>query len=120
MSSPSPAQHTVDREQLRAKLASGEAFKLVMAGSPWAFRAKHIPGSVHFDGPAQMLAALGKDEDIVLYCSNVDCNASLAAYHRLIEQGYTHVHHYRGGLLEWEAAGLPLEGTWAGGTKPGS
>jgi rhodanese-related sulfurtransferase len=117
MSRPPIAQDIVDREELRAKLAGGDAFKLVMAGSPWAFRAKHIPGSVHFDGPAQMLAALGKDDDIVVYCSNLDCNASLGAYHRLREQGYTRVRHYRGGLLDWESAGLPLEGDWAAGTK---
>jgi hypothetical protein len=37
----------IDRDQLRAKLASGQPFKLVMVASDFGFRAKHIPGSRH-------------------------------------------------------------------------
>jgi rhodanese-related sulfurtransferase len=104
---------TVDREELRARLARGDEFKLVMAASDWAFAAKHIPGSIHFHSDKDMLSGLGKDDDIVVYCSNVDCLASLRAIKILLENGYTHVQHYSGGLLDWEGAGLPLEGTWA-------
>jgi rhodanese-related sulfurtransferase len=105
---------TLDLEQLRAKLARGDRFKLVMASSNWAFRAKHLPGSLHFRTPAEMFAALARPDDIVVYCSNVDCHASLALIEKLIDQGYTHVSHYRGGLIDWESAGLPIEGDWAG------
>jgi rhodanese-related sulfurtransferase len=104
---------TVEREELRARLARGDDFKLVMAAKDWAFRAKHIPGSVHFHAPADMLAALGKDEDIVVYCSNVDCRASRMVIADLVEHGYTRVRHYAGGLIDWETAGLPLAGDWA-------
>ena len=108
-----PPDQTIDREELRRKLERGDHFRLVMASSHWAFQAKHIPGSLHFDGLAPLLAALAKDDDIVVYCSNLDCHASIALYQRLVEEGYRHVRHYRGGLLDWEAAGLPLEGDWA-------
>src|SRR5262249_55668457 len=86
----SPHKHVGDvaREALRARLGRGEALKLVMASSDWAFRAKHIPGSVHFKTPAEMFAALRPDEDIVVYCSNVDCHASLALIQKLRDQGY--------------------------------
>jgi len=86
-----------------------------MAGSDWAFRSKHLPGSLHFDPthPKALLGVLGHDDDIVVYCSNVDCQASRVAYRRLVENGYTRVRHYQGGLLDWEAAGLPLEGEGA-------
>jgi rhodanese-related sulfurtransferase len=104
---------TVDREELRAGLARGDQFKLVMAAHDWAFAAKHIPGSVHFHNNKDMLAGLGKDDDVIVYCSNVDCLASLATIKTLLENGYTHVRHYPGGLIDWEGAGLPLEGTWA-------
>jgi rhodanese-related sulfurtransferase len=106
---------TLTRDELQAKLARGDRFKLVMAaGHEWAFRAKHIPGSLHFQTPEQMLDGLDKDEEIVVYCSNVDCRASRAAIRQLLEHGYPHVVHYEGGLLDWESAGLPLEGNWAG------
>jgi rhodanese-related sulfurtransferase len=104
----------IDRETLRARLDRGDDFKLVMAAHDWAFRAKHIPGSVHFKTDAEMLAALPKDADVVVYCSNIDCHASLMLIKKLREHGYSHVSHYAGGLIEWEEAGLPVEGDWAG------
>ena len=103
---------TIEREELRQKLARGEPVKLVMCLNEWAFHAKRIPGSLHFNTPAEMLAALKKDDEIVVYCSNPDCLASLAVYHRLADHGYTNVRRYSGGLLDWENAGLPLEGDW--------
>lgn len=106
------AVRTVTREELQRELAAGEAIKLVMASSAWGFRAKHLPGSLHFDAPSQMFAALGLDDAIVAYCSNVDCHASLATVRALIEHGYRNVRHYAGGLIDWEEAGLPLEGEW--------
>jgi rhodanese-related sulfurtransferase len=102
----------VDRQTLRERLARGEV-KLIMAGSDFAFRAKHIPGSLHFPTLAAMFAALRTDEDLVVYCSNLDCHASIALIEHLRERGYQRVSHYAGGLLDWEAAGLPLEGEWA-------
>jgi rhodanese-related sulfurtransferase len=107
-----PASTDLDRQQLQAKLARKEPFKLVMASSDWAFRAKHLPGSVHFTNPEEMFAALGKDQEIVVYCSNLDCHASLATIQKLREHGYQNVRHYAGGLIDWETAGLPLEGEW--------
>src|SRR5258708_15435132 len=95
----------LDREQLRAKLASGAPFKLVMAASDFGFRAKHIPGSIHVNthqARAAKPAALDPNDDIVVYCSNADCNASLAVIAQLLELGYRKVSHYRGGLIDWE------------------
>jgi rhodanese-related sulfurtransferase len=103
----------IDREALRARLARGDHFKLVMASHDWAFDAKHIPGSIHFKSDPDMFAGLGKDDDIVVYCSNVDCRASQMVIKKLREHGYQHVSHYPGGLIDWEEAGLPIEGDWA-------
>ncbi len=58
-------------------------------------------------------ASLRPDDEIVVYCSNADCHASLGLIQKLVEHGYRHVGHYSGGLIDWEAAGLPLEGDWA-------
>ena len=103
----------IDRDRLRAKLASGQAFKLVMAASDFGFRAKHIPGSLHVGVHGRDLSHLAPDDDIVVYCSNLDCNASKALIKKLVELGYRNVSHYAGGLIDWEAAGLPVEGDWA-------
>jgi rhodanese-related sulfurtransferase len=101
---------TIDREELKSKLDNGEPIKLVMALNRWAFDAKHIPGSLHFDDPDELYSALQKDDEIIVYCSNVDCLSSVAVYRALVQRGYGNVRRYAGGLLDWEDAGLPLEG----------
>jgi rhodanese-related sulfurtransferase len=107
---------TISREELKGKLDRGEPIKLVMALNRWAFDAKHIPGSIHFDDPDDLFAALDKDDEIVVYCSSVDCLSSVALYRVLVDRGYRNVTRYAGGLIDWEEAGLPLQGALA--TEP--
>jgi rhodanese-related sulfurtransferase len=109
------AIRTISRDELRAKLDHGDDFRLIMALNRWAFDAKHIPGSLHFDTPEALYAAIRPDDDVVVYCSNVDCLASVAMYRDLVARGYRQVRRYAGGLLDWEDAGLPLEGRVATG-----
>jgi rhodanese-related sulfurtransferase len=122
----SPLVSEVSRDGLRAKLAGGAPFKLVMAASDFGFRAKHIPRSIHLrthgtpEARVDGFEGLAKDDDIVVYCSNVDCNASRAAIAKLLARGYRKVSHYAGGLIDWEAAGLPVEGDWASGPESAS
>jgi rhodanese-related sulfurtransferase len=101
---------TIEREELRRRIdANDPQFKLVMTLGDWEFRTKHIPGSMHFKDAAALLSALHKDDEIVVYCTNPACLASVAAYHRLVQEGYTNVRRYAGGVEDWERAGLPLE-----------
>ncbi|MEA2605739.1 MAG: hypothetical protein QOI00_496 [Chloroflexota bacterium] len=104
---------TIDRGELKAKLDRGEDLKLIMALNRWAFDAKHIPGSLHFDTPEELYAAIHPDDEVVVYCSHVDCLSSVALYRDLIRRGYRNVRRYSGGLLDWEGAGLPLDGEFA-------
>jgi rhodanese-related sulfurtransferase len=108
---------TIGRDELKAKIDRAGDFKLVMALNRWAFDAKHIPGSLHFDTPDDLYVALRPDDEIVVYCSNVDCLSSVALYRDLVRRGYANVRRYSGGLLEWEDAGLPLEGGFVGATR---
>ncbi len=103
---------TISRDELRAKLDRGDDFKLIMALNRWAFDAKHIPGSIHFDTPDELYAAVKPDDEVVVYCSHVDCLSSVALYRELVRRGYTNVRRYAGGLLDWEDAGLSLEGAF--------
>ena len=102
---------TIERDQLKAKLDGGEDIKLIMALPDWAYRASHIPGSLHFDNTEQLLSELDVDDEIIVYCSDPICVASQFAYQELERAGFTNIARYRGGLSDWEAAGYPLEGT---------
>jgi rhodanese-related sulfurtransferase len=101
---------TIDRDELKAKLDRGDDLVLIMALNRWAFEAKHIPGSVHFDTPEELYAAVQPEDEVVVYCSQTDCLSSVAVYRDLVRRGYRNVRRYSGGLLDWEDAGLPLEG----------
>jgi rhodanese-related sulfurtransferase len=104
---------TISRDELKAKLDAGEDVKLIMALNRWAFDAKHIPGSLHFDTPDELYAVVSPDDEVVVYCSHVDCLSSVALYRELVKRDYRNVRRYSGGLLDWEDAGLPLEGEFA-------
>ncbi len=103
---------TISREELKAKLDRSDDFKLIQALNRWAFEAKHIPGSLHFDTPEELYTAVHPEDEVIVYCSNVDCLSSVAMYRDLLRRGYQNVRRYEGGLLDWEDAGLPLEGTF--------
>lgn len=108
---PANEVRTIAREELQRELSSGGALKLVMCRPEREFQTRRIAGSIHFDTREAMLAGLGRDDDIVLYCTNIDCLASQVVYRLLVEHGYTNVRRYAGGLVDWEEAGLPLAGT---------
>jgi rhodanese-related sulfurtransferase len=101
---------TIGREELKAKLDRGDDFRLIMALNRWAFESKRIPGSLHFDTPEELYAAIRPEDEVVVYCSQRDCLSSVAVYRDLVRRGYSNVRRYAGGLLEWEDAGLPLDG----------
>ncbi|HEV2583415.1 MAG TPA: rhodanese-like domain-containing protein [Ktedonobacteraceae bacterium] len=108
----------ISRDELKRKLEREDQFKLVMALGDWEYRAKHIPGSLHFLTPQEALASLAQDDEIVVYCSNSACPASAFAYEYLVHHGYKHVRRYAGGILDWEEAGYPLEGEMVAAKTP--
>lgn len=101
----------IGREELKKKLDRGDDFKLVMTLSEWAFEAQHIPGSINVTKPGDVSKYLDHDDEIVVYCSNEKCIASQVVYKILDGRGYKNIKRYAGGLVDWEEAGYPLEGT---------
>ena len=104
---------TISRDDLKSKLDRGDDFKLVMTLHAWAFDAAHIPGSISVTSPTEAAQSLSPEDEIIVYCSDVDCVASKIAYRALKDAGYQNVSRYEGGLAEWSASGYPLEGTQA-------
>src|SRR6266699_7245816 len=56
----------ISHDELKRKLERKDHFKLVMALGTWGYRAKHIPGSLHFLTPEEALASLTQDDEIVV------------------------------------------------------
>jgi rhodanese-related sulfurtransferase len=105
---------TIGREELWQKIQDGDDFVLVDALSPITFAMAHLPGAINMT--RQLLDDRARrripdhDTEVVVYCSDENCDSSTTVANRLLELGYTNVRHYAGGRRDWEAAGLPLEG----------
>jgi rhodanese-related sulfurtransferase len=114
----------ISRTELKEKLDGWEDLKLVFVLGEWQYQAMHIPGSLHMPNSLSLyqsgeaLAGLDRDDEIVVYCSNDTCPASISAYYLLVQRGFKNVRRYAGGLLDWQGAGYPF-GRGDGRSAPG-
>jgi rhodanese-related sulfurtransferase len=104
----------VTADELRQKLERGDDFVLIDALAPMVYAHSHLPGAINMPPSAVDALRCTKripdlDTEIVVYCSNAECDDSIATAERLRELGYTNVRHYAGGKDEWRRLGLPLE-----------
>ena len=100
----------IAREEVKEKLDQGHEFILAMTLDEYAFLCKHIPGSICLHNKEDAVRLFEPHDEIVVYCSNEVCSASIMAFHYLVDKGFKDVRRYAGGLQDWEEAGFPLEG----------
>jgi rhodanese-related sulfurtransferase len=108
------AARVITADELLRKLERGDDFVLMDALAPMVYAHSHLPGAINVPPSAVDPTRLAKRvpdlaTEIVVYCSNADCDDSVVTAQRLEALGYTNVRHYAGGKEEWHAAGLPLE-----------
>ena len=102
---------TMTREELKAKMESGDEFMLVNVLAPMYFDQAHIPNSLNVpvdDLKERAMDLWDEDDNIVVYCSSFDCGASPRAAKILEDLGFTNVVDFEGGLSDWEEAGFAL------------
>ncbi len=102
---------TIDEKELKARIDRGDKFALVMFMDRTAYERMHIPGSIQCSDARAAMKRFAKDEPIVGYCSTDQCVYSKKMCMQLVDNGYTNVTHFFGGLWAWQQAGHPLEGT---------
>lgn len=106
-------KHTISRDQIRAKLNSGEPITLVEALPPQYFNKHHLPNAINIphDQVADLAADLLPDKDalVVVYCANSECENSAIARAALEQLGYTNALAYVEGKQDWLQAGYPVE-----------
>ena len=90
-----------------------QEFVLVDALWPMSYARLHVPGAINLppewvdDRARRRIPDLGTE--IVVYCSDADCNSSVIVAERLVELGYLNVRHYAEGKRDWVDAGLELD-----------
>ena len=101
----------ISTQELIAKKLRGDHFKLVMTFPSWGYQAQHIPGSINIASEKEVGEKIRPEEEVIVYCINANCQASVRAYQLLHRQGFRSLRRYAGGVAAWEAAGQQLEGS---------
>ena len=110
----------ISLRDLEEKINNKESLKLVFCMPESRYRKKHIPGSICLDihqniikelpqFKEEIAGILSKDDEIILYCTDVSCNASITVYRILDQMGYENFCRFSGGLREWQEAGHEVE-----------
>ncbi len=104
---------SINREALNERLAN-DGLTLVEVLAPEDYRKFHLPGALNvpldeeFDERIQE-AVPDKDQPVVVYCYDSECQASPKAAQRMEELGYRQVFDYEAGKVDWQEAGMPTE-----------
>lgn len=75
----------------------------------WEYDEGHIPNVTHIpmDEISSRLSEIPTDKEVVVTCRSGNRSGQVADFLR--QQGYTNIHNMSGGILDWQAAGLPVE-----------
>ena len=80
------------------------------------FDAAHIPGSLSvplddrdFVAEIDELTDGDRSLTIIVYCASFRCSASTTAMEHLRRAGFTDVRDFKGGMEDWQGAGLPVQ-----------
>ena len=104
-------------KELKQAMTSDRPPIVINTLGPESYRSRRIPGSINvptdeIETAKDLVPA--KDEPIVVYCANEDCDASPKAAQKLESMGYTNVKDLEAGYAGWRQAGFELVGTEAG------
>lgn len=105
----------ISTDELKTMLTGSDG-KLTVVNTlpPKHFAATNIPGSVNIpeqeeDFAARVEAAAGnKNQPVVVYCANPQCDSSTKAAEKLDAAGFAMVYEYQQGAQGWQEAGNAL------------
>src|SRR5438477_4197294 len=105
----------IRRKDVKTLVAQGRA-QLVEVLSATEYKREHLPHAVNV--PLHTLTAastkfLRKDQAVIVYCWDFQCDLSARAAWRLESMGFQEVYRYTPGKADWLAAGWEIEGTQA-------
>ncbi|MBK0400138.1 rhodanese-like domain-containing protein [Limibaculum sp. M0105] len=105
---------SINRESLQLKMGSADDLILVEVLPKDSYDEFHIPGAINVpvksdDFAERIQAVANKNDEVVVYCQNTECDASPRAAERMEKLGFKRVFDYEAGKDDWRKAGLPIE-----------
>ncbi len=110
---PAGGIRAITLEEARAFVEGGG--KVIDARTKALFDEGHIPGAINLDYYEfqkeidAVLPLISRDEEIMIYCEGVNCEASELLSKELYAMGFTKLLLFKGGFEEWSAAGMKIE-----------
>jgi rhodanese-related sulfurtransferase len=105
----------IRRKDVKTLVAQGRA-QLVEVLPASAYKKEHLPHAVNIpleNLTAETMKTLKKDQAVIVYCADYQCDLSARAGWRLETMGFQEVYRYTPGKADWLAAGWETEGTHA-------
>ena len=109
----------IRRKDVKTLVAQGRA-QLVEVTPAWLYKKEHLPQAVNIpleNMTAERTRSLRKDQAVIVYCTDFQCDLSARAAWRLESMGFQEVYRYTPGKADWLAAGWEIEGTQARKTR---
>jgi rhodanese-related sulfurtransferase len=113
-SSPEHVEGAITTSLAEARALYDKGVVFIDVRNPRLFAKGHVVGAHHLDlknGFSEEAVAklVERDEPLVIYCSGVKCSRSYRAAARAVSWGFSQVHYFRGGIVDWRNAGYPVE-----------
>ena len=105
---------TIDAHELKQRLQRDNGTMVIDVLPKDHFEAEHVPGSINIPlGASRFVEAVegvaeDKQQPLVVYCANHDCDLSPKAAERLEEAGFENVTDFDGGIEEWKREGYEV------------
>ena len=98
-------------DELKKRMNEEKPFILADARDVDAYANSHIPGAIPIpaDEVDQLAGKYDRNMDIITYCGSYQCPASTDAAIKFQKMGFKHVWDYKGGMMEWQEKGNPVE-----------
>ena len=109
----------IRRKDVQTLVAQGRA-QLVEVLPASLYKKEHLPHAVNIplEGmTAEKTKSLRKDQAVIVYCADFQCDLSARAAWRLESMGFQEVYRYTPGKADWLAAGWETEGAQAKKTR---
>ncbi len=106
---------TITRDALKKKIDQESDFVLIDVLGKISYAKRHLPGAISIDAHEEDFIRQverrvpDKDKEIIVYCASFSCQLSPTAASKLVDEGYTNVVDFEGGLQDWEDSGYAFE-----------